>query len=196
MQALNRRGGADVVLPVVTDRAVARVEHAVQFGDLLRFVDFDYLAGVTRVNVAMLATLADAPDSPAKARLIAVELTNTTTLTWDANTEPDLAGYEVVSRDTTAPLATLGERWASGPASPSTSRRTTSSSGCARWTSRVTGAPSASPSRSSSPRLRLRPYKTDARPADRRACHRAYGATDQGASGLRLVRSSSSRHSE
>jgi hypothetical protein len=28
---------------------------------------------------------------------------NTTMLTWDANTEPDLAGYEVVWRETTAP---------------------------------------------------------------------------------------------
>jgi hypothetical protein len=28
---------------------------------------------------------------------------NTTTLTWNANTEPDLAGYEVVMRETTTP---------------------------------------------------------------------------------------------
>lgn len=72
-----------------------------QFGDLPGFVDFDYLA---RVNVATLATLADAPARQANAPLIAVKLTNTTTLTWNANTEPDLAGYEVVWRHTTTPL--------------------------------------------------------------------------------------------
>jgi hypothetical protein len=35
---------------------------------------------------------------------VALELTNDTTLTWKATTEPDLAGYEILWRDTTAPL--------------------------------------------------------------------------------------------
>lgn len=34
------------------------------------------------------------------------ELTDDTTLQWSANTEPDLAGYEIVWRDTTEPLWT------------------------------------------------------------------------------------------
>ena len=38
-----------------------RVENGVQYGDLLQYVDFDYLAKVTRYNVAVLATLALAP---------------------------------------------------------------------------------------------------------------------------------------
>ena len=39
----------------------------------------------------------------APARIVAITLTNSTTLTWSANTDPDLAGYEVVWRDTTEP---------------------------------------------------------------------------------------------
>jgi hypothetical protein len=35
--------------------------------------------------------------------IVAITLTNSTTLTWSANTDPDLAGYEVVWRDTTEP---------------------------------------------------------------------------------------------
>lgn len=81
-----------------------RVENGVQYGDLIRFVDFPYVARVTKVNVATLAALADAPASPQKAQIVATALTNDTTLRWKANTEPDLAGYEVVWRDTTAPL--------------------------------------------------------------------------------------------
>jgi hypothetical protein len=80
-----------------------RVEGGVQFGDLAQFVDFDYLAGVTRVNLATLATLADAPAAPAQVQIDATQLTNSTTLTWQPNHEPDLAGYQVVWRRTSDP---------------------------------------------------------------------------------------------
>jgi Peptidase family M28 len=80
-----------------------RVRHGVQFGDLPRFVDFRYAARVARVNGATLAALASAPASPRGAQLVATTLTNNTTLVWKANKEPDLAGYDVVWRKTTAP---------------------------------------------------------------------------------------------
>jgi hypothetical protein len=35
-------------------------------------------------------------------------LTNDTDLQWSANTEPDLAGYEIVWRETTSPVWTGG----------------------------------------------------------------------------------------
>lgn len=75
----------------------------IQFGDLPRFVDFRYAARVARVNGAALAALASAPASPRGAQLVATTLTNNTTLVWKANKEPDLAGYDVVWRKTTAP---------------------------------------------------------------------------------------------
>jgi peptidase M28-like protein len=83
-----------------------RVENGVQFGDLPQFVDFAYTARVARVNLAALASLALAPATPKRARIIAGQLTNDTELRWAANTEPDLAGYEVVWRETTDPLWT------------------------------------------------------------------------------------------
>jgi hypothetical protein len=81
-----------------------RVENGVQFGDLEQFVDFGYVARVARVNGAALANLAWAPGTPKNATIDTTQLTNDTTLKWNANPEPDLAGYEVVWRESTAPL--------------------------------------------------------------------------------------------
>ena len=75
-----------------------RVENGVQFGDLPEFVDFGYVAQVTRVNGAGLASLALAPAAPRDAGIEVVELENDTTLRWTANDEPDLAGYRIVWR--------------------------------------------------------------------------------------------------
>ncbi len=83
-----------------------RVEDGVQYGDLPRFVDFRYVARVARVNLAALASLSRAPGRPRDVAIDARELTDDTTLQWSANTEPDLAGYEIVWRDTTEPLWT------------------------------------------------------------------------------------------
>jgi len=55
------------------------------------------------VNAAALASLAIAPDSPAGAGLVTSRLTTDTDLVWSANPDPDIAGYEIVWRDTTAP---------------------------------------------------------------------------------------------
>jgi len=80
-----------------------RVEDGIQYGDLPEFVDFAYVAEVARVNAAALAELASAPAAPRGVELETVKLENDTTIRWTPNTEPDLAGYRVVWRDTTAP---------------------------------------------------------------------------------------------
>jgi hypothetical protein len=84
-----------------------RVENGVQFGDLPQFVDFDYTARVARVNGAALWALATNPATPKNLQIHTAPPagfpgTNLTALSWDANPEPDLAGYEVVMRETTA----------------------------------------------------------------------------------------------
>jgi hypothetical protein len=83
-----------------------RVENGVQYGDLPEFVDFAYIAQVARVNSANLAALALAPARPKSVGIVTARLTNDTDLKWDANTEPDLAGYEIVWRDTVSPVWT------------------------------------------------------------------------------------------
>ncbi|WP_229072411.1 M20/M25/M40 family metallo-hydrolase [Actinoplanes sp. DH11] len=80
-----------------------RVEDGVQYGDLVEFCDFGYIARVARVNAATLWSLAQAPGTPRGAVIDTTLLTNETTLRWQAGTEPDLAGYEVVWRETTSP---------------------------------------------------------------------------------------------
>jgi hypothetical protein len=83
-----------------------RVENGVQFGDLPQFVDFDFLARVTRVVGSTLAALASAPRPPQNTVTDNSKLTYDTDLKWTADPEPDVVGYEVVWRDTTEPLWT------------------------------------------------------------------------------------------
>jgi Peptidase family M28 len=83
-----------------------RIENSVQYGDLPEFVDFAYVANVARVNAATLATLALAPSRPKGVNILTARLSNDTDLKWEANKEPDLAGYEIVWRDTTSPMWT------------------------------------------------------------------------------------------
>ncbi len=70
------------------------------YGDVPEYVDREYLANVARLNAAALVCLANAPTPPPNARLLTAELTNGCTMRWDPSPEPDVAGYEVVWRDT------------------------------------------------------------------------------------------------
>ncbi|MEV4627073.1 M20/M25/M40 family metallo-hydrolase [Micromonospora sp. NPDC049523] len=79
-----------------------RVVDGKQFGDLPEFCDFGYITRVARVNGAVLWSLAQAPGTPKRATIVTTNLTNDTELRWERGTEPDLAGYEVLWRETTA----------------------------------------------------------------------------------------------
>jgi hypothetical protein len=83
-----------------------RVENGVQYGDLPQFDDFNYIANVARINAAALAKAALAPARPRNVAILTARLSNDTDLKWDANNEPDLAGYEIVWRETTSPVWT------------------------------------------------------------------------------------------
>jgi hypothetical protein len=80
-----------------------RVENGVQFGDMIEFCDFAYIARVARVNLATIWSLSQGPGTPTAVRIDTSRLTNQSTLTWQRGSEPDLAGYEVLWRETTAP---------------------------------------------------------------------------------------------
>jgi hypothetical protein len=88
-----------------------RVDNGTQFGDLEKFVDFDYAARVAAVNAAALWTLATNPATPKKVEIHTAPPagfpgTNLTSLDWAANPESNIAGYEVVMRETTSPVWT------------------------------------------------------------------------------------------
>jgi Peptidase family M28 len=77
-----------------------RVEDGVQYGDLLKFVDFGYVANVARLNAATLASLAAAPAPPANVHLMAKKLENDSTLAWEASPGGLATSYEVLWRAT------------------------------------------------------------------------------------------------
>jgi hypothetical protein len=79
-----------------------RTENGIEYGDLPKFVDYDYVANVARLNAATLASLASAPAPPAKVRLLTKELENDSKIQWDAS--PGAAAYEVLWRATSDPV--------------------------------------------------------------------------------------------
>jgi hypothetical protein len=91
-----------------------QVVNGVQFGDLIEYVDFNYVARVAKVNAAALWALATSPSTPKSLQIHVnpppgLPGTNLTTLTWNANPESNLTGYEVVMRETTDPGLDVGD---------------------------------------------------------------------------------------
>jgi hypothetical protein len=80
-----------------------RNENGIEYGDLPKFVDYEYVARVARLNAATLASLAAGPAPPANVRLVTKELTNDSTLEWDASPGGLATGYEIVWRATSSP---------------------------------------------------------------------------------------------
>jgi len=80
-----------------------RTENGIEYGDLLKFDDFNYIAKVARVNAATLATMASAPGQPKDVTMSARNQDNNSVMRF---TVPDGAPadtqYEVVWRETDA----------------------------------------------------------------------------------------------
>jgi len=79
-----------------------RTENGIEYGDLLKFVNYAYVSHVARLNAATLASLAAAPAPPANVHILTKNLENDTTLSWEASPSGG-AEYEVVWRATTSP---------------------------------------------------------------------------------------------
>jgi len=77
-----------------------RTENGIEYGDLPKFVDFDYVAHVARLNAATLVSMASAPAPPTSAKMLTKNLENDTTLAWEPSV--GAAAYEVVWRSTNA----------------------------------------------------------------------------------------------
>jgi Peptidase family M28 len=77
-----------------------RTENGVFFGDTIEYVDFAYLARVTRLNAMTLASLASAPPPPLEVSVQGA-LSADTAVKWSAT--PGAAKYVIWWRDTTSP---------------------------------------------------------------------------------------------
>jgi Zn-dependent M28 family amino/carboxypeptidase len=77
-----------------------RTENGVHYGDTIDGVDFRYLARVTALNTIAMASLSRAPAPPTGVAIDGA-VSSDTTVQWKK--QPDVAGYIVHWRDTTAP---------------------------------------------------------------------------------------------
>jgi hypothetical protein len=75
-----------------------RTENGIRYGDTIDHVDFPYLAKMTKLNIAALASIASAPPPPAPK--VEGAVSTDTTLTWEG--VPDAAAYIVRWRRTDA----------------------------------------------------------------------------------------------
>jgi hypothetical protein len=80
-----------------------RTENGVEYGDLAKFVNDDYVAHVARLNAATLASLAAGPAPPANVHILTKDLENDSTLTWEASPGGLAKEYEVLWRATDSP---------------------------------------------------------------------------------------------
>jgi hypothetical protein len=84
-----------------------RLENGVQYGDLPEFVDYEYLRKNAAVNLAAFANLALAPTAPVSVGILTANLTNKTSLRWEAPAKGKKpAGYYVLMRETSSPVWT------------------------------------------------------------------------------------------
>lgn len=86
-----------------------RVEGGVEYGDVPDVMDFDYLAKVTSLNAAAIASVAWAPPAPEEVR-IAGAVRPSTTLRWSPVQADDLLGYRIYWRRPTE-AAWTNSRW-------------------------------------------------------------------------------------
>jgi hypothetical protein len=80
-----------------------RTENGIEYGDLPKFVNYDYVSNVARLNAATLAALASAPAPPVRVRMLTKTLQNDSTMVWDSSPGGLATGYLVLWRDTGAP---------------------------------------------------------------------------------------------
>jgi hypothetical protein len=76
-----------------------RTENGIEYGDLLKYVDFDYVANVARLNAATLAALASSPAPPSDVHLLTRQLENDSKMEWKP--AAGATAYEVLWRKTT-----------------------------------------------------------------------------------------------
>ncbi|MEP6712127.1 MAG: M20/M25/M40 family metallo-hydrolase [Ferruginibacter sp.] len=79
-----------------------RKENGIQYGDLLEFIDFEYLRKNTGMNLCNLANLAKSPGMPDEVKIDVKKLGNTSLIYWKAPKTGSPKGYYVMMRETTS----------------------------------------------------------------------------------------------
>ena len=80
-----------------------RTENGVEYGDLLKFVDLNYVARVAKLNAAAMATFAAAPPAPVEVKIKTSGLDNDSSLEWaDGAGAPAGTHYELLWRELAA----------------------------------------------------------------------------------------------
>lgn len=79
-----------------------RKENNIQYGDLPEFMDFEYVKKVTSSNLATFSNLAWSPKAPTNVGVEVKDLTNFSTLVWNAPEGKAVYGYNILIRETAA----------------------------------------------------------------------------------------------
>lgn len=80
-----------------------RMENNIQYGDLPEFMDFEYLRKNAASNLATLSNLAWSPEAPLSVGIEVKELSNFSTLVWQAPQGKVPYGYQILIRETSSP---------------------------------------------------------------------------------------------
>jgi hypothetical protein len=79
-----------------------RKENGIQYGDLIEFIDFEYLRKNTGMNLSTLANLAKAPSMPEEVKIDVKKLGNNSFLYWKKPVTGNVKGYYLLMRETTS----------------------------------------------------------------------------------------------
>jgi hypothetical protein len=79
-----------------------RVENGVQFGDLIQYMDFPFVAEVAALDQLLLGELAAAP-APPKSAVLTGAVTPSAKIAVEAGDDPGRKGFEILRRETTDP---------------------------------------------------------------------------------------------
>src|SRR5512143_1496600 len=84
-----------------------RVENGIEYGDLVKFMDFDFVAETARVVEKTLEEMANAPAPPRKVTLGGA-VTPSAEIFVEGNKDAERAGYEILWRETTEARWSVG----------------------------------------------------------------------------------------
>ena len=84
-----------------------RTENGIEYGDKEKYIDYEYLRKNTGVNLSAIATLASSALAPENVKILTSNLTNKSTLQWEASKKGKKPiGYYVLMRETSEPTWT------------------------------------------------------------------------------------------